>query len=62
MSSWQPSEQGLSDLLLLLHDARNPTGQVNVQEVGLPKKEQYVSHQAPSLTNSLTFLLDILVI
>ncbi|SAM01459.1 hypothetical protein [Absidia glauca] len=32
MSSWQPTDQGLSDLLLLLHDARNPTGQVNVQE------------------------------
>ncbi|KAG0171138.1 hypothetical protein DFQ28_003896 [Apophysomyces sp. BC1034] len=32
MSAWQPSEQGLSDLLILLREAINPTDSSNVQE------------------------------
>jgi transportin-1 len=33
MSAWQPSAQGLSDLLKLLREAINPTDSKNVQEV-----------------------------
>lgn len=33
MSAWQPSAQGLSDLLQLLREAINPTDGQNVQEV-----------------------------
>ncbi|ORZ08387.1 armadillo-type protein [Absidia repens] len=32
MSSWQPAEQGLSELLQLLREAVNPTGGYNVQD------------------------------
>lgn len=34
MSNWQPTEQGLSDLLQLLREALNPTDSQIVQEVG----------------------------
>jgi hypothetical protein len=33
MSTWQPSAQGLGDLLTLLREAISPTDSKNVQEV-----------------------------
>jgi hypothetical protein len=33
MSSWQPTDQGLSELLQLLREAVNPSNEQNVQEV-----------------------------
>lgn len=38
MSSWQPTEQGLKDLLQLLHEAMHPTSGQTVQEVMKEKK------------------------
>ncbi|KAI9498718.1 armadillo-type protein [Zychaea mexicana] len=54
MSNWQPTEQGLSDLLQLLREALNPTDNNNVQQIPdynsylayiltqMPQEDQYV--------------------
>ncbi|KAI9258897.1 armadillo-type protein [Phascolomyces articulosus] len=54
MSTWRPTEQGLSDLLQLLREALNPTDNNNVQEIPdynsylayiltqMPQEDQYV--------------------
>ncbi|CEP13027.1 hypothetical protein [Parasitella parasitica] len=51
MSSWQPSAQGLSDLLQLLREAINPTDNQNVQ-----KKLEYFN-EIPDYNNYLVYIL-----
>ncbi|ORX49516.1 ARM repeat-containing protein [Hesseltinella vesiculosa] len=54
MSTWQPSEQGLSDLLQLLREAVNPTNNSNVQEI--PDYNSYLVYILTQMPNEEPYI------